>query len=119
MLAATVEPHVARCDLNGDQRIDGADQAELLSQWGGAGAADFDGSGAVDGVDLATLLANFGRDWRPKSIAHGAGGAYVVVMPTEDVPPSIDSPFPGFTRYTITVTHHGREQLVHLDVEVE
>jgi hypothetical protein len=43
-------------DLNGDGKVDAADLAILLGQWGGAGSADLNGSGAVDAADLAVLL---------------------------------------------------------------
>ncbi len=46
-------------DLNGDGLVNGADLANLLSQWGGAGSADLNGDGIVNGSDLATLLANW------------------------------------------------------------
>lgn len=48
-------------DTNGDDVVNGADVATLLSQWGAVAtgrraAADFDGNGFVDGVDLSLLL---------------------------------------------------------------
>jgi hypothetical protein len=46
-------------DLTGDGRVDGADLAILLANWGGSGAGDLDGSGAIDGADLANLLASW------------------------------------------------------------
>ena len=47
-------------DLSGDGVVDGADLADLLSQWGGPGTADLTGDGNVDGADLAALLAAWG-----------------------------------------------------------
>jgi len=48
-------------DLNGDDRIDGADLATLLGHWGPClgCAADFNGDGVVNGSDLATLLGQW------------------------------------------------------------
>lgn len=46
-------------DLNGDGVVNGADLAELLAQWGGAGTADLDNDGVVNGADLAQLLASW------------------------------------------------------------
>jgi hypothetical protein len=43
-------------DLNGDDRIDAADIAILLGQWGGDGSADLDDDGIVGAADLAILL---------------------------------------------------------------
>lgn len=48
-------------DLNGDQKVNGADLGILLTQWDGPGTADFDGDGVVDGADLGILLAA----WKP------------------------------------------------------
>jgi hypothetical protein len=42
--------------LNGDDRIDAADIAILLGQWGGDGSADLDDDGIVGAADLAILL---------------------------------------------------------------
>src|SRR5690606_22099058 len=44
-------------DLNGDGLVNGADLANLLSQWGQLGSADLTGDGVVNGADLAALLA--------------------------------------------------------------
>jgi formylglycine-generating enzyme required for sulfatase activity len=46
--------------LNADCVVDGTDLGVLLSQWGGAGSADFNADGFVDGIDLGTLLAGWG-----------------------------------------------------------
>lgn len=46
-------------DLNGDGVVNGADLAELLAQFGGAGSADLNNDGVVDGADLAAMLANW------------------------------------------------------------
>ena len=47
-------------DLTGDGRVDGADLAKLLEQWGeGRGPADLNGDGVVDGADLAELLGRW------------------------------------------------------------
>ena len=49
-------------DLNADGVIDGADLADLLSQWSlSSVAADLDGDGTVAGGDLAILLARWGN----------------------------------------------------------
>ena len=48
-------------DLARDGSVNGGDLGMLLSQWGGAGSADFDGNGQVNGADLGTLLANWGN----------------------------------------------------------
>ena len=48
-------------DLNADGVIDGADLADLLSQWSlSSVAGDLDGDGTVAGGDLAILLASWG-----------------------------------------------------------
>ncbi len=46
-------------DLNGDLKVNGADLAILLGQWGASGSGDFDASGAVNGADLGTLLGGW------------------------------------------------------------
>ena len=46
-------------DLNGDGRIDGADLAFMLGNWGGGGTSDLNGDGVVTGADLAILLGNW------------------------------------------------------------
>jgi hypothetical protein len=46
-------------DLNGDARIDAADLAILLGNWGSAGAGDLDGDGVVGSADLAILLGGW------------------------------------------------------------
>ena len=47
-------------DLNGDDRVNGADIGLLLAAWNSSDvAADLDGSGVVDGADLGLLLV----DW--------------------------------------------------------
>jgi len=43
-------------DLNGDGRVDAADLAILLNQWGTSGSADIDHDGIVGGSDLGALL---------------------------------------------------------------
>jgi hypothetical protein len=43
-------------DLNGDGRVDAADLAVLLNQWGTSGSADIDHDGVVGGSDLGALL---------------------------------------------------------------
>lgn len=48
-------------DLNGDDRVDGADLAILLSGWGQPGPTDLNGSGTTDGADLSTLLSVWGE----------------------------------------------------------
>ncbi len=47
-------------DLNGDGFVNGADLAQLLAQWGGAGTADLNVDGVVNSADLAILLAQWG-----------------------------------------------------------
>ena len=50
-------------DLNEDGRIDGADIALLLANWGTApkdGFGDLDGNGTVGGTDLGILLTRWG-----------------------------------------------------------
>jgi uncharacterized membrane protein len=52
-----------RADSNADGRVDGADLAALLAEWGPSSAttsSDFDRSGIVDAVDLSLLLALWG-----------------------------------------------------------
>ena len=53
-------------DLDGDCRVDGADLALLLAQWGacksGACIGDLDQDGQVDGNDLAQLLGAWGQE---------------------------------------------------------
>jgi hypothetical protein len=51
---------VCPADLNGDNAVDAADLAELLSAWGGAGAGDIDGDGSVGASDLAAMLNAWG-----------------------------------------------------------
>lgn len=49
-------------DLTGDDVVDGADLAELLSAWGACGtccAADLDGNGEVNGADLGVVLGTW------------------------------------------------------------
>lgn len=62
MTVPVLAPGAGICigDINGDGIVDGADLAQLLSQFGNPGSADFDGSGTVDGADLAQMLANWG-----------------------------------------------------------
>ena len=48
-------------DLTGDDVIDGADLADLLSRWGqNGGAGDLDGDGLIGGGDLTILLSGWG-----------------------------------------------------------
>lgn len=47
-------------DLSGDAIVNGADLAQLLGQWSGAGPADLNGDGVVNGADLAALLGAWG-----------------------------------------------------------
>ena len=54
------QPPVCPADLNGDNAVDAADLAELLSAWGGAGAGDIDGDGSVGASDLAAMLNAWG-----------------------------------------------------------
>lgn len=43
-------------DLNGDQRVNGADLGLLLAAWGSSGSGDLDNNGIVNGADLGLLL---------------------------------------------------------------
>ena len=57
------EPGVSWGDLNQDGRIDGADLALLIANWGPAqpgGFGDIDGDGTVGGADLVILLNRWG-----------------------------------------------------------
>lgn len=47
-------------DLNNDGKVDQADLAILMSQWGQSGTADFNGDGLVGPSDLSTLLRWWG-----------------------------------------------------------
>lgn len=50
-----------RCpDYNGDDLVDGADLAYLLSAWGTTGQAELDANPGVGASDLAVLLAHWG-----------------------------------------------------------
>ncbi len=58
------QPNCHAADLYGNGRIDGADLAALLSEWGPTNAttrADIDHSRQVDGADPAFLLSVWGR----------------------------------------------------------
>ena len=60
-LVITFEPPSTNpYDLNGDETVNGADLAILLSEWGEPGPADFNGDGTVGGADLTLLLAAWG-----------------------------------------------------------
>ncbi len=62
-LHVTIEepaPPLKPADINRDGRIDGADLALLLSNFGGTGTGDIDRSGHVDGGDLGLLLNAWG-----------------------------------------------------------
>jgi len=48
-------------DLSGDGQIGSGDLINLLSAYGGAGAADFDNDGVITTADLLTLLTEFGQ----------------------------------------------------------
>lgn len=49
-------------DLNGDDKVDGADLTNLLAAWGASGgAADLNGDGMIDGADLTIVLAAWGE----------------------------------------------------------
>lgn len=48
-------------DLNGDKKVDGADQGVLLGNWGNAGIGDLNKDGKVDGADLGILLGAWGK----------------------------------------------------------
>ena len=51
-------PETMPGDLNGDQRVNGADLGLLLSVWNSFDPeADLDGSGFVDGADIGLLLS--------------------------------------------------------------
>lgn len=55
-------PSNCRADIAGaDQRVDGADLAQVLNAWGAPGGlSDLDCSGVVDGADLAQVLNAWG-----------------------------------------------------------
>ncbi|MSR70308.1 MAG: hypothetical protein EXS17_08200 [Phycisphaerales bacterium] len=46
-------------DTNGDNQVNGADIAVVLSSWGAAGAGDANNDGIVNAADLTVVLANF------------------------------------------------------------
>jgi hypothetical protein len=52
-------------DVNGDERVDAADMAAVLTEWGPCDlpgcAEDIDGDGAVTAKDLAALVASWGE----------------------------------------------------------
>lgn len=48
-------------DLNDDGQIGSGDLINLLSAYGGDGAADFDNDGVITATDLLTLLTQFGQ----------------------------------------------------------
>ena len=48
-------------DLNLDGKVDGADLATILANWGHDGIGDFNQDDVVDGNDLGVLLANWGN----------------------------------------------------------
>ena len=49
-------------DTNGDNQVNGADIALVLSSWGGGGpAGDVNGDGTVNAADLTVILSNFGQ----------------------------------------------------------
>jgi hypothetical protein len=52
---------VATPDLNLDGRVDAADLADLLTQWGNTGFGDLNEDGIVDAADLSVMLAG----WSP------------------------------------------------------
>lgn len=64
--AAGITPVVVACpeDLNGDKKIDGADQGILLGAWGPCDGckADLNKDGKVDGADLGILLGAWGKN---------------------------------------------------------
>jgi hypothetical protein len=63
----TVVPGSVQCsgpcpaDLNHDQRVDGADLAMTLANWGNPGSGDINGDGIVGGTDLGLLLSGWGN----------------------------------------------------------
>lgn len=60
-----VLPNSSQCgaDLNGDNKVDGADLGKLLGSWGPCVgcASDLNGDGVVDDADLHTLLGAWGN----------------------------------------------------------
>lgn len=62
----TIAPGSAECagqcpaDFNHDQRVDGADLAMMLANWGNQGTGDLNGDGVVGGNDLGLLLSAWG-----------------------------------------------------------
>ena len=58
---AFATPCLQPADLDCSGTVDGADLAQILSEWGlGHSAGDINGSGAIDGVDFGILLAAWG-----------------------------------------------------------
>ena len=48
-------------DLNGDGKVNGADLAIILGNWGQPGATDLNHDGTTNGADLAIVLGG----WKP------------------------------------------------------
>ncbi|MDZ4831101.1 MAG: FG-GAP-like repeat-containing protein [Phycisphaerae bacterium] len=48
-------------DINGDGKVDAADLAVLLGQWGQNGSADLNNDNIVNGADLASMLGAWGN----------------------------------------------------------
>jgi hypothetical protein len=60
LIQAVIE-HAATPDLDGDDRVQAEDLAQMLSEWGAPSAkADLDRDGAVGASDLAFLLSSWG-----------------------------------------------------------
>lgn len=84
------QPATSGCfaDLTNDFVVDGADLANLLSNWTSANvASDLNGDGVTNGADLAQLLAAFGScDGQP-------GGLSIDASPETDIPLTSASAF--------------------------
>jgi hypothetical protein len=62
IITISCQPFEVPCpeDLNGDNKVDGADIGLLLAQWGSSGSADFNNDGNVNGADIGLLLSAWG-----------------------------------------------------------
>ena len=62
----SVVPGTVQCvspcpaDFNHDQRVNGADLAMMLANWGNSGTGDMNGDGVVNGTDLGLFLSGWG-----------------------------------------------------------
>ena len=85
-------------DLNGDNRVDGVDQAIMLAAFGTNDTiADLNGDGFVDAADLGILLANW-SDYSEDVLETSDAG------PNETPEFEINSPFINTADYVIAAT---------------